>query len=334
MAVKPQITAQNELPADSPLAAELVRITELTAIAAARLRGHGDEQAADRVATETMHAELQKLAIDGTVVVGQGPHDQSECLYVGEKIGSKRGPKVDLVLAPLEGATICAKNQANSISAAAVAPRGSFLAVPKIYMEKIAIGPGYPEGLLRLDATPAENLNALADAKGVPISALTVCILDRPRHARLIEEVRAAGAAIRLIADGDVVGVIHTTMPEETGVDIYMGCGGAAEGVLAAAALACSGGQMLARLVADRPGQVELLRKAGIGDPRRIYGIADMVCGDVIFAATAVTDGRLMKGVRFSKSGVTTHSSAMRSATGMAQSIETSYRTVGVATPW
>ncbi|MDR3376158.1 MAG: fructose-bisphosphatase class II family protein [Ancalomicrobiaceae bacterium] len=327
MAVKSQTAAvPQELPADSPLVAELVRITERTAIAAARLRGHGDEVAADRVATETMHAELQKLAIDGTVVVGQGPRDQAERLYVGEKVGAKRGPKVDLAVAPLEGATICAKNQANSISVAAIAPRGGFLPVPKMYMEKIAIGPGYPEGLIRLDATPAENLQALAEAKGVPVAALTACILDRPRHARLIEEVRAAGAAVRLIGDGDVVGVIHTTMPEETGVDIYMGCGGAAEGVLAAAALACSGGQMQARLVADRPGLVEQLRQAGIGDPKRIYGIADMARGDVIFTFTAVTDGKMMKGVRFSKTGVTTNSSAMRSAAGITQWIETFFR--------
>ncbi len=300
---------------DRTLALELVRVTERTAIATARLRGRGDEQAADTAASTAMRDELQRLAIDGTIVIGEGTSDQVDRLYVGEKVGTLKGPKVDVALDPLEGKTICAKNLPNSICVLALAAEGGLLTTPDMYMDKIAIGPGYPDGLVDLDAAPAVNLRALAAAKGVPVEEITACILDRPRHAQLIEEVRATGASIRLIGDGDVAGVIHTTSPEDTGIDIYLGVGGAQEGVLAAAALACIGGQMQGRLVMNRPGQLDMLLKLGITDPRRKYAIADMARGDLFFAATGVTDGSLLKGVKFGRTSVKTNTVVMRSST-------------------
>src|SRR5919108_2423566 len=224
------------------LTLELVRVTERAAVAAARIRGRGDERAADQAAVDAMRAELKKLPIDGTVVIGEGERDEAPMLFIGEKVGTGEGPRVDIALDPLEGATICAKNLPGSMALIAVAAQGSLLFAPDVYMEKIAIGPGYPAGLVELDAPVIENLNNLAKAKGVPVSEITACILDRPRHTRLIEEVRKAGASIRLIGDGDVAGVIDTTNPDETGIDIYLGSGGAPEGVLAAAALRCIGG--------------------------------------------------------------------------------------------
>src|SRR5262245_43642565 len=224
------------------LALELARVTERTAVAAARVRGRGDERAADQAAVDAMRAELKRLPINGTVVIGEGERDEAPMLFIGEKVGTGEGPEVDIALDPLEGATICAKNLPGSLAVIAVARKGCLLFAPDVYMEKIAIGPGYAPDLVALDAPVAENLANLARAKGVPVSEITACILDRPRHARLIDEVRAAGAAIRLIGDGDVAGVIDTTRPDETGVDIYLGSGGAPEGVLAAAALRCIGG--------------------------------------------------------------------------------------------
>ncbi|MDK9695200.1 MAG: class II fructose-bisphosphatase [Siculibacillus sp.] len=308
--------AEESAALDRVLTLELARVTERTAMAAARFRGRGDEMAADRAAVEAMSDELSHLPIDGTVVIGEGEREETPKLWVGEKVGTAKGPEVDVALVPLEGTTICAKNLPNSITVMAFAERGSLLQAPEVYMDKIAIGPGYPAGLVDLDRTPAENLKALAEAKGVPVGEITACILDRPRHTRLIEEVRAAGASIRLIGDGDVTGVIHTTEPVETGIDIYMGSGGAPEGVLAAAALRCIGGQMQGRLVLDRPEKAERARRMGITDPRRKYGLEDMVRGDVIFAATGVTDGNFLQGVKYGRNCVTTHTVVMRSSTG------------------
>lgn len=308
--------AEVSIALDRILTLELARTTERTAVAAARLRGRGDEIAADRAAVEAMRSELNCLPIDGTVVIGEGERGEVEKLWIGEKVGNGRGPAVDIAVVPLEGTTICAKNLPNSISVVAIAEAGSLLKAPDVYMDKIAIGPGYPAGLVGLDRSPTENLKALAEAKGRPIAEITACVLDRPRHARLIEEVRAAGAAIRLIGDGDVTGVIHTTEPEETGIDIYMGIGGAPEGVLAAAALRCIGGQMEGRLMLDRPEKVARAKALGITDPSRIYGLEDMARGDVLFAATGVTDGNFLQGVKFGRQQVTTHTVVMRSSTG------------------
>lgn len=296
------------------LSLELGRVTERAAVAAARLRGRGDEQAADQAAVNAMRAELNNLAIDGTVVIGEGERDEAPMLYIGEKVGTGLGPRVDIALDPLEGTTICAKNLPNSIAVIALASEGALLYAPDVYMDKIAIGPGYPPGLIDLDAPPEENIQALANAKMVPISEVTACILDRPRHAKLIEAVRATGCAIRLIGDGDVAGVIHTTEPAETGIDIYLGSGGAPEGVLAAAALRCTGGQMQGRLVLDTREKVERAARMGISDPRRKYTHEDMAKGDVLFAATGVTDGNMLQGVKFGRNRIVTHTIVMRSS--------------------
>jgi fructose-1,6-bisphosphatase II / sedoheptulose-1,7-bisphosphatase len=299
---------------DRVLSLELARVTERAAVAAARLRGRGDEKAADQAAVNAMRAELNNLSIDGTVVIGEGERDEAPMLYIGEKVGTGKGPKVDIALDPLEGTTICAKNLPNSIAVIALAQEGALLYAPDVYMDKIAIGPGYPKNLIDIDAPPFENIQALANAKMVPISEVTACILDRPRHAKLIEDVRATGCAIRLIGDGDVAGVIHTTEPAETGIDIYLGSGGAPEGVLAAAALRCTGGQMQGRLILDTREKVERAAKMGITDPRRIYTHEDMAKGDVLFAATGVTDGNMLQGVKFGRARVVTHTIVMRSS--------------------
>ncbi|HUU67301.1 MAG TPA: class II fructose-bisphosphatase [Methyloceanibacter sp.] len=322
-------TARTEL--DRALALDIVRVTEATAVAAARWRGRGDEAAADEGAAAAMYREIARLPIEGVVVVGEGDEDESPILFNGETIGagSPDGVRLDLAVDPVEGATLCAKALPNALSVLAVAEHGSLLRVPAIYMEKIAIGPGFPDGLVDLDATPAENLKALAKAKGSPVSELTVCILDRPRHGKLIEEMRAAGAALRLITDGDIAGVIHVTKPLETGIDMYLGIGGAPEGVLAAATLACIGGQMQGRLVALNPEQRGRARAAGISDLDRKYAIADMVSGDLSFGATGVTDGSLLEGVRFTKDAVFTHSVVMRASTRTVRWIRTEHPDVG-----
>lgn len=299
---------------DRILTLELVRVTERAAVAAARLRGRGDEREADQVAVDAMRAELAGLPVDGTVVIGEGERDAAPMLFIGEKVGTGKGPQVDIALDPLEGATICAKNLRNSMAVIAIAEKGSLLFAPDVYMEKIAIGPGYPDGLVDLDAPVAENLGKLAKAKGVQVSEVSVCVLDRPRHARLIAEVRAAGAAIRLIGDGDLAGVIDTTDPEETGIDIYLGSGGAPEGVLAAAALRCIGGQMQGRLLLNGAEKLARAHEMGITDPRKIYRVEDMARGDVLFAATGVTDGNLLSGVRFRRDWIETHTIVMRSS--------------------
>ncbi len=301
---------------DRILTLELVRVTERAAVSAARLRGRGDEKAADQAAVDAMRRELNRLPIDGTVVIGEGERDEAPMLFIGEKVGTKRGPKVDIALDPLEGTTICAKNLPNSIAVIALAEAGSLLNAPDVYMDKIAIGPGYPQGTVDLDAPPAENVRSLAKAKGVDITEITACILDRPRHAKLIDEVRATGASIRLIGDGDVAGVIHTTNPDETGIDIYLGIGGAPEGVLAAAALRCIGGQMQGRLVINNDAQRERALRMGVSDPARKYTMEEMARGDVLFAATGVTDGNFLAGVKFARNYIGTETVVMRSSTG------------------
>lgn len=307
---------------DRILTLELVRVTERAAVAAARLRGRGDEKAADQVAVDAMRAELNRLPIKGTVVIGEGERDEAPMLYIGEEVGAGDGPEVDIALDPLEGTTICAKNLPNSLAVIAIAERGSLLYAPDVYMDKIAVGPGYPAGVVDLDASPAENIANIAKAKGVAVSDITACILDRPRHARLIEAVRDTGAAIRLIGDGDVAGVIHTTDPDETGIDIYMGSGGAPEGVLAAAALRCIGGQMQGRLQLNTDDKIARAAKMGISDPLKVYTMEEMARGDVLFAATGVTDGNLLSGVKFGRDSIETETIVMRSSSQTVRSIK------------
>lgn len=303
------------------LTLELARVTERAAVAAARIRGCGDEKAADQAAVDAMRKELNRLPIDGTVVIGEGERDEAPMLYIGEKVGTKEGPSVDIALDPLEGTTICAKNLPNSLAVIAMAEKGNLLYAPDVYMEKIAIGPGYPKGLVDIDASPIDNINALAKAKGVKPNMITACIMDRPRHAKLIEAVRTTGASIRLIGDGDVAGIIHTTDPDETGIDIYMGIGGAPEGVLAAAALRCIGGQMQGRLQLNTQEKIDRAAKMGVKDPNKVYTMEEMAKGDVLFAATGVTDGNLLSGVKFAKNYIQTDTIVMRSHTGTIRNI-------------
>ena len=298
------------------LTLEIVRVTERAAVAAARLRGRGAEKMSDQAAVDAMRRELSGLAIDGTVVIGEGEMDEAPMLFIGEKVGTKAGPKVDIAVDPLEGTTLCAKNMPGAIATLAMAEDGTLLHAPDIYMDKIAIGPGYARDVVDLDAPAAENILNLAKAKGVQPHAVTAMILDRPRHADLIDAVRKAGAAVSLITDGDVAGVIHTADPEKTGIDIYLGIGGAPEGVLAAAALRCIGGQMQTRLVLDTEQKRERAGKMGIKDPRKKYQIEDMVSGDCLFAATGVTDGRMLRGVHFGRHAIETETVVMRSTTG------------------
>jgi fructose-1,6-bisphosphatase II / sedoheptulose-1,7-bisphosphatase len=314
---------------DRALSLEIVRVTERAAVAAARLAGRGNEKAADQAAVDAMRRELNKLPIDGTIVIGEGERDEAPMLFIGETVGNRRGPKVDIAVDPLEGTTLCAKNMPGAIATMAIAEGGTLLNAPDVYMEKIAIGPGYPKGAVDLDAPAEENIRALAKAKGVDPAEITALILDRPRHADLIASVRKAGAAVRLIMDGDVAGVIHTADPANTGIDIYLGIGGAPEGVLAAAALRCIGGQMQCRLVLDTEEKRARSAKMGIKDPRKKYGIADMVKGDCLFAATGVTDGALLDGVRCRKDLIETETVVMRSTTGTVRWIRAEHRQFG-----
>lgn len=307
---------------DRILTLEIARVTERAAVAAARLRGRGDEMAADQAAVDAMREELNRLPIDGVVVIGEGERDEAPMLYIGEEVGNREGPKVDIALDPLEGTTICAKNLPNSLAVIAIAEKGSLLYAADVYMDKIAIGPGFPPNTVSLEASPTDNIHAVARAKGVPVGEVTACILDRPRHARLIEEIRATGAAIRLIGDGDVAGIIHTTDPDETGIDIYIGIGGAPEGVLAAAALRCIGGQMQGRLQLNTEEKIARAAKMGISDPRKIYTMEDMASGDVLFAATGVTDGNMLQGVRFTRDAIITHTIVMRSSSRTVREIK------------
>ena len=308
------------------LSLEIARVTERAAVAAARLRGRGNEKDADQAAVDAMRRELNKLPIDGTVVIGEGERDEAPMLFIGENVGSKKGAKVDIAVDPLEGTTLCAKNMPGAIATMAMAQGGTLLNAPDVYMEKIAIGPGYQQGIVDLDAPADENIRALAKAKGVKPDKITALILDRPRHADLIAAVRKAGAAVAFITDGDVAGVIHAADPEMTGIDVYMGIGGAPEGVLAAAALRCIGGQMQGRLVLDTEEKRERAHKMGIMDPRKKYAMADLVRGDCVFAATGVTSGSLLEGVRFKQDAVETETVVMRSATGTVRWIRAEHR--------
>lgn len=309
---------------DRKLAFEAVRVTEAAAIHSARQIGRGDEREADRVAVEAMRHALNDLPIDGTVVIGEGERDEAPMLYIGEKVGTG-GTPVDIALDPLEGTTLTAKALPNALTVVAIAEKGSLLHAPDTYMDKIAIGPGYPDGVVDLDASAEENLYALAKAKGVKPSEITACILDRPRHAHFIEGVRKAGGAVRLITDGDIAGVIATTDPM-TGIDIYMGQGGAPEGVLAAAALRCVGGQMQTRLVFKKDDERARATRLGITDFDRKYLLMDLASGDCVFAATGVTDGSMLKGVHFSGDFVTTESILMRSGTRTVRWVKARHR--------
>ena len=308
------------------LSLEIVRVTERAAVAAARLRGRGAEKKSDQAAVDAMRRELGSLLIDGTVVIGEGEMDEAPMLFIGEKVGTKSGPKVDIAVDPLEGTTLCAKNMPGAIATLAIAEEGTLLHAPDIYMDKIAVGPGYPKGVIDLDAPAEENIINLAKAKGVKPSAITAMILDRPRHADLIAGVRKVGAAVSLITDGDVAAVIHTADPDKSGIDIFLGIGGAPEGVLAAAALRCIGGQMQTRLVIDTEEKRERAAKMGIRDPRKKYQIEDMVKGDCLFAATGVTDGRMLRGVQFGKDMIETETVVMRSWSGTIRWIRAEHR--------
>jgi fructose-1,6-bisphosphatase II / sedoheptulose-1,7-bisphosphatase len=320
------ITVQPHQIIERILSLEIVRVTERAAVSAARLRGRGNEKEADQAAVDAMRRELNNLPIDGTVVIGEGERDEAPMLFIGETVGNRKGPKVDIAVDPLEGTTLCAKNMPGAIATMAMAEGGTLLNAPDVYMEKIAIGPGYPKGAVDLDAPPGDNIVKLAKAKGVKPPDITALILDRPRHADMIAAVRKVGAAVRLITDGDVAGVIHTADPEGTGIDIYMGIGGAPEGVLAAAALRCIGGQMQCRLVLDSEEKRERAAQMGIKDPRKKYEIEDMVKGDCVFAATGVTDGSMLSGVKFRKSVIETETVVMRSVTGTVRWIRAEHR--------
>ncbi|MGI9383301.1 MAG: class II fructose-bisphosphatase [Methyloligellaceae bacterium] len=311
------------------LTLEIARVTEAASVAAAKLRGRGDEMAADQAAVDAMRRELNRLAINGRVVIGEGERDEAPMLFIGEEVGTGDGPAVDIAVDPLEGTTICAKALPNALAVVAIAEAGTLLHAPDIYMDKIAIGPGYDPGLVKLDAPAAENLNALAEAKGVPVAEITACVLDRPRHAKLIEDVRAAGAAIQLIGDGDIAGVIHTTNPHETGIDIYMGIGGAPEGVLAAAALRCIGGQMQARLHPLNEHHRKRADAVGIEDIDRVYTMQELASGDVIFSATGVTDGSMLMGVKHRSGSIETETVVMRAATRTVRWIRTEHYAQG-----
>ena len=300
---------------DRNLAMDTVRVTEAAALASARLIGNGDEKAADQAAVDAMRQALNVLEIEGTVVIGEGERDEAPMLYIGEKVGTGNGPMIDIALDPLEGTTICAKGGPNAISCIAMAPHGGFLNAPDVYMDKIAVGGGLPEGIVDLDKSVAQNLGDLAKAKKVDVNDLVVCILDRPRHSELIAKVREAGARIMLIGDGDVSGVIATSTGD-SGIDIYMGSGGAPEGVLAAAALRAIGGQIQGRLLFRNDDEKARAKKWGITDLNRKYSMTDMAKGDVMFAATGVTSGSMLKGVRRFHNGAETHSIVMRSKTG------------------
>ena len=315
-------------PLDRVLVLEMVRVTEAAAVAASKLIGRGDEKAADAAAVEAMRKAFDTLYMDGTVVIGEGERDEAPMLFIGEKVGGApgKGPKIDIALDPLEGTTITAKAGPNALAVLAAAEEGCLLNAPDVYMEKIAVGPGYPDGIIDLAKTPTENVTAVAEAKGVKPSDIIVCVLDRPRHSDLIAELRGIGCGVVLIGDGDVAGVIAVT-DEDTTIDMYMGQGGAPEGVLAAAALRCVGGQFNGRLVFRNDDEKARARKWGIEDLDRIYTRDDLVRGDCIFAATGVTSGSLLEGVKYRRGGtMTTESVVMRASSGTVRWIKGEHR--------
>ena len=312
------------------LVLEMVRVTEAAAIAASRLVGRGDEKAADAAAVAAMRKAFDTLAIDGTVVIGEGERDEAPMLFIGEKVGGAigTGPKIDIAVDPLEGTTLTAKAGPNALAVLACAEEGNLLNAPDVYMEKLAVGPGYPDGIISLAKSPTENVQAVAAAKGVAPSDIIVCVLDRPRHADLIAELRGLGCGVVLIGDGDVAGVIAVTN-EDTGIDLYMGSGGAPEGVLAAAALRCVGGQFNGRLLFRNDDERGRARKWGITDLGKIYTRDELAKGDCIFAATGVTDGSLLDGVKRRKDGtMTTHTVVMRASTGTVRWVKAEHRKV------
>ena len=314
---------------DRVLVLEMVRVTEQAAIAASRMIGRGDEKAADAAAVEAMRDALNSLYMDGTVVIGEGERDEAPMLFIGEKVGSAigKGPKIDIALDPLEGTTITAKAGPNALAVLAVAEHGNLLNAPDVYMDKLAVGPGYPAGVIDIDKSPTENVAAVAAAKGVEPREIIACVLDRPRHEKLIAELRGIGCGIMLIPDGDVAGVIATTDPQTT-IDIYMGQGGAPEGVLAAAALRCVGGQFKGRLVFRNDDERQRARKWGIDDLDRVYDLEDLAKGDCIFAATGVTDGSLLAGVKRLAGGrMTTESVVMRASSGTVRWVRGDHKT-------
>jgi fructose-1,6-bisphosphatase II / sedoheptulose-1,7-bisphosphatase len=301
---------------DRLLSLGLARVSEAAALASASLIGRGDEKAADQAAVNAMRDQLNLLDIAGVVVIGEGERDEAPMLYIGEEVGTGKGPAVDIALDPLEGTTLTAKDMPNALTVIAMAPRGTLLHAPDVYMDKLAIGPGFAVDTVTLDMSPAERVRALARAKGCTAEDITVCILERPRHEEMIEEVRSTGAAIRLITDGDVAGVIHCAEAEITGIDMYMGSGGAPEGVLAASALKCMGGQIYGRLLFRNDDEKARARKAGITDLNRVYTRDEMVTADVIFAATGVTSGSILSGIKREPGWMTTETLLMRSKTG------------------
>jgi fructose-1,6-bisphosphatase II / sedoheptulose-1,7-bisphosphatase len=313
---------------DRILTLELVRVTERAAVSAARLRGRGNEKAADQAAVDAMRRELNRLPIDGTVVIGEGERDKAPMLYIGEKLGTSLGPKVDIAVDPLEGTTLCARDIPGSIAVMAMAAQGSLLNAPDVYMEKIAIGPGYPHGIVDIDMTPEENIRALAKAKGVSPHEISVLVLDRERHQNIIDDCRRIGCALRIIPDGDVAGIIFTAQPE-TGIDLYLGIGGAPEGVLAAGALRCVGGQMQGRLILDTEEKLERAMHMGVKDPKRKYDMKELASGDVIVSLTGVTDGPLVQGVKFDKDVIRTETLIYRSVSGTVRKIAAEHREMG-----
>jgi fructose-1,6-bisphosphatase II / sedoheptulose-1,7-bisphosphatase len=303
----------------------MVRVTEAAAIAASTLVGRGDEKAADAAAVEAMRAALNELDMDGTVVIGEGERDEAPMLFIGEKVGTGNGPEIDIALDPLEGTTICAKAGPNSLAVLAIAEKGHLLNAPDVYMDKIAVGPGYPAGVIDLDRSPSDNIRAIAEAKGVAARDVVVCVLDRPRHEGLIAELRALGCGVVLIGDGDVAGVIATTDPDTT-IDVYMGSGGAPEGVLACAALRCVGGQFKGRLLFRNDAERARAHKWGVTDLDKQYDLTELARGDCIFAATGVTDGSLLAGVKRRPKVMTTESVVMRASSGTVRWVKGQHR--------
>jgi fructose-1,6-bisphosphatase II / sedoheptulose-1,7-bisphosphatase len=308
------------------LTLEIARVTERAAVSAARFSGRGDKMAADQAAVDAMRRELNKMPIDGTIVIGEGERDKAPMLFIGEKVGTSGGPKVDIAVDPLDGTTLCAKDAPGAVATMAMAEGGTLLNAPDVYMQKIAIGPGYDKGVIELDAPADVNVRRVAKAKGVLSSALTVLFVDRPRHDTLVAAVRSTGASVQLISDGDVIGAIQAASPEKSGIDLYIGTGGAPEGVLAAAGMRCLGGQMQCRLILDTPEKIERSARMGITDPRKIYQVEDMVRGDCLFAATGVTTGSMLRGVIFRKNVIETETVVMRSVTGTVRMVRTEHR--------
>lgn len=307
------------------LADAMVRVTEKAAIAAEALAGRGDEKAADAAAVDAMRTAFNAVDFQGRVVIGEGERDEAPMLYIGEEVGTGKGPAIDIALDPLEGTTLTAKAMSNALAVLAIAPRGGLLFAPDTYMDKIAIGPGYEDGIIDLDLSPAENITAMAKAKGVDVSAMTACVLDRPRHADIIESLRGVGARVHLISDGDVAGVINTTNPS-TGIDLYVGSGGAPEGVLAAAALKCVGGQMQGRLVFRNDDERRRADRTGITDYDKKYDLHELASGETVFCATGVTKGGLVDGVVRNNGHIETDTLVMSSADGMVRKIKSWHR--------